>query len=68
MSDKSEWSPDRTAAIKELIRNTITSVGGVSDDQLPHRVRALLHDQLDGVVNIDEFIGEILAEERRKGS
>ena len=67
MSSRSEWTPDRTAALKALIRDTIRSAGTIAPDRLPHHIRQRLRDQVDGNADLDRIIKDVIAEEKAKG-
>ncbi len=66
MTEKSAWTPDRDAAIRELIRQTIDSAGEIPPDQLPHHIRTRLAGQIEGKPDIEGYISQILKEERKK--
>jgi len=66
MTEKPGWTPDRDAAIRALIRQTIDSAGAMPPDQLPHHIRTRLAGQIDGRPDIEGYIAQILKEERKK--
>ena len=66
MAQDPTWMPDREAALRALIRETLAAAGDIPPDQLPHHIRARLKDQVAGNPDIDGYIEDIVAEERRK--
>ncbi len=68
MKEQSNWTPDRDAAIKSLIRQTIKAAGPIAPDKLPHHIKTVLQQQIgaDGMSAnkaIDSYIAEIMREE-----
>ncbi len=66
MTNPSNWTPDRYAAIRALIRSTIQSAGDIAPDQLPHHVRSMIKDHVEGDRDIDAYIAQVLKEEKSK--
>jgi hypothetical protein len=66
MSDKKAWKPDDDEALKDLIRATIKSAGPVDPALLPSKVREQIKGRLSGDVDIDAYVKQVLAEERKK--
>ncbi len=66
MTPPSQWTPDRDAAIRALIQDTIQSAGAIPPDQMPHHVRAMLKGQIEGDADIEAYIAQILKEEASK--
>ncbi len=64
MAEEKEWTPDKEAALKALIRATIESAGPIPPEQLPHKVKAALKDQASGAADLDRLIEQVLAELR----
>lgn len=62
-----KWSPDKEAALKALIRQTIDAAGAADSDSLPHRVKQRLKGQATGDLDVDAYVKEVLKERRRKG-
>ncbi|MEZ5895253.1 MAG: hypothetical protein R3C40_04900 [Parvularculaceae bacterium] len=56
------WKPDKDAALKALIRETINAAGSLDPAALPHHIRARLKDQVKGDVDLDRLIDEALKE------
>lgn len=66
MTKTTEWTPDREAAVKAVIRDTVKAAGDIPPDQLPHHVRQRVRDQVAGTADLDALIASILAEEKAK--
>lgn len=67
MTDKKQWSPDKEAALKALIRQTIDAAGAADADSLPHRVKQRLKGQATGDLDVDAYVKEVLKERKRRG-
>lgn len=65
MAEKSNWSPDKEAALKALIRQTIDAAGTTDAATLPHRVKQRLKGQATGDLDVDAYVKEVLREKRR---
>lgn len=66
MAEKSGWSPDKEAALKALIRQTIDAAGMADADSLPHRVKQRLKGQATGDLDVDAYVKEVLRERKRR--
>lgn len=71
MSDDNDTTgntPDnaREAAIRNLIRQTVTSMGETSPEALPHMVRERLKGQIEGGADIDRLLRDVLRERGEK--
>ncbi len=66
MANKSTWTPDKDAALKMLIRQTIDAAGAADPASLPHRVRERLKGQATGNLDIDAYVKQVLAERKKK--
>lgn len=62
MTKDSQWEPDKSAALKALIRQTIESAGDIKPDALPHRIKDRLKDFAAGDVDLDQYIRDVLDE------
>jgi len=60
---KSSWKPDTDEALKVLIRQTIDAAGPMEAGTLPHRLKERLKSQIDGTVDLDAMIKEVLKEQ-----
>ena len=67
MSDDQQWKPDTEAMIKQLIRTTLQSSDSVKPEDLPHILRRQLQGQVDGSLDIDDHIKQVLASMKKKG-
>lgn len=52
-------------AIRELIRQTIASMGETGPETLPHMVRERLKGQLTGDADLERICADVLREQRR---
>jgi hypothetical protein len=66
MAKKPAWSPDKEAALKMLIRQTIDAAGASDPAALPHRVKERLKGQATGDLDIDAYVKQVLAERKKK--
>lgn len=66
MADKSPWKPDADEALKALIRQTIGELGGDDPSTLPHRIRERLKGRAKGDLDIDAYVREVLAEQKKR--
>lgn len=66
MSDKTSWKPDDEEGLRDLIRATIKSGGAVDPALLPSKIRERIKGRLSGDVDIDAYVKQVLAEERKK--
>lgn len=53
---------DRDAAIRALIRQTVTAMGETAPEALPHRVRERLKGQIEGEADFDRILKDVLRE------
>ena len=60
MDSKSQL--DRDAAIRALIRQTVTAMGETAPEALPHRVRERLKGQIEGEADFDRILKDVLRE------
>lgn len=60
-----DWNPEREAALKALIRQTIDEMGADDAASLPHRIRRRLSRQAAGDADLDSLIQQVLAEKTR---
>ena len=67
MTDHQQWKPDTDAMIKQLIRTALQSSENIKPEDLPHVIRRQLQGQVDGSLNIDEHIKQVLAGMKKKG-
>lgn len=58
------WAPDKTEALKALIRQTIDAAGQIDAAALPHRVKERLQAQVEGDLDLDALIAEVMKEKR----
>ena len=61
--EKSAWRPDKDAAIKALIRQTLDEAGVADPSALPHRLRERLAAQISGDADLDALIKDVLREQ-----
>ncbi|MEX0644904.1 MAG: hypothetical protein WD076_06320 [Parvularculaceae bacterium] len=66
MANKSAWSPDKVAALKMLIRQTIDAAGAADPASIPHRVKERLKGQATGDLDIEAYVKQVLAERKKK--
>jgi hypothetical protein len=66
MANKTAWSPDKEAALKALIRQTIDAAGASDPASLPHRVKERLKGQATGDLDVEAYVKQVLAERKRK--
>lgn len=66
MADNTNWSPDAEEALKALIRRTIREMGESDPSVLPHRVRERLKGRATGALDVEGYVREVLAEERKR--
>jgi hypothetical protein len=59
------WKPEKKEAIKALIRDTINAAGPTSPDALPHKIRDKVKAQIEGEIDLDVLIAEVLRDMRR---
>ncbi len=59
---------DRTKeeALKRLIRDTVSSVGAIAPDDIPHKVKERLRGQATGDLDIDAYIKEALKSRKKR--
>lgn len=62
-----KWTPDTKEAIRNIIRATISSGGGVRPEDLPHLVRTRLKGQIEGDVDVDSYVNSVLADMKKAG-
>ncbi len=68
MDDKrSGWTPDKDAALKALIRQTVNALGDLDPDQIPHLVKQRLEGRATGDVDVETYAREVLKEIKRSG-
>ncbi|MGE0407666.1 MAG: hypothetical protein AB7P23_00235 [Amphiplicatus sp.] len=65
MTKERSWTPDKEAALKALIRQTIDAVGGSDPQSLPHRVKEQLKGRATGDLDVEAYVREVLREQRR---
>ena len=53
MTEKSNWKPDREAALKSLIRATIKAAGPIDAAAIPHLVKERLKGQATGDLDVE---------------
>lgn len=66
MADKESWKPDTDEALKALIRQTIGELGSGDPSTLPHRVRERLKGRARGDLDVEAYVREVLAEQKRR--
>ena len=66
MSASAPWTPDRDAAIRAIIEQTISATGDVDAGELPHRLKAALKSHVTEGPDLDALVEKILKEERSK--
>ena len=62
MASPNQSQLDREAAIRALIRQTLTAMGETAPEALPHRVRERLRDQIAGDTDFDRILKDVLKE------
>lgn len=66
MPDEKSWTPDSDEALKALIRQTIKDIGEGDPSALPHRVRERLKGRAKGDLDVEAYVREVLAEQKRR--
>ncbi len=49
-------------ALEKLVREAAKALGDTDPAQLPHQIRQRLKGQVDGSVDVDEYIKKLMAE------
>jgi len=56
-------SPKETdKALEKLVREAAQALGDIDPAQLPHKIRQKLAGQVDGSVDVDEYIKKLMVE------
>jgi hypothetical protein len=66
MADNKSWTPDTDEALKALIRRTIREMEESDPSVLPHRVRERLKGRVTGDLDVEGYVKEVLAEQRKR--
>ncbi len=67
MSEPSQWKPDMDAAVRQLIRTTLSASGHINPDELPHLIRNQVSAQVKGDIDIDDYIKSVLKKMKEAG-
>ena len=63
--ESSDWRPDDAEALKALIRATIKAAGPIDAAAIPSRVKERLRGQATGDLDVDAYIREVMAQNRK---
>ena len=68
MTDDNKWSPDKDAALKALIRETVKGAGAMSADAIPHQIKEQIRAHASGDIDVEAYVAKVLAEIKKAGS